>query len=106
MLELSDYLKINYLMVQLTKVDVRGTISVLFGIEKPIESFQAMANMRLTVTDLNIIRRIYDGVRKAEGEDQSFGTIARKYAAVHDIFNRRVGRVEIENWQYDYQLDN
>lgn len=68
---LGDLLKLKHLLYQTTKVDVRGTLLAVVGECSNIETLEQLTRRRLSGLDLNIIRELYNSIRRIERADMA-----------------------------------
>lgn len=66
---LADLLKIKHLIWQTTKIDVRGTLMHIVGRVSTIQTMDDLRARKLSDMDLNIIRELYDSIRRVEWTD-------------------------------------
>lgn len=63
---LADLLKIKHLIWQTTKIDVKGTLLHVVGEVSSINTMDDLRRRKLNPLDLQIIRQLYDSVRRIE----------------------------------------
>lgn len=83
---LADLLKIKHLIWQTTKIDVKGTLLHVVGEITNINTLEQLQRRKLNVLDLQIIRQLYDSVRRVEMLD---GMVEHEASKIKAIMDRR-----------------